>query len=458
MAYILPLAVGVVAAVFLLIVSGELFYLFYWRKRAHFPRGSHVSVAPVSEGEAATVTEPAETPEVVINVTCAEYQIAALHQDLVEKLFPAMGVTSREVAQDLMGPTRMLFTITEETKEDLEKLDLDGKRNRRASRSKSMSDFSVSPGGPLSPLASPFITPPSSPEHFITPYGTPTYSPLVTVSRPPNHSATTGILETSQSPCRITNDHPNGVPPVGPPSPTRPTFPFLPRGSSPSKSPDIPSSMLLDTSDWCSPNSHSNGHSNGNKLSPGIPFSAFYSPPRKPFIFATPMIHGKQVEGLKGASPLRSCTYVYENGTFSPSASPQRCPPSPLFCTLGDHFARENQWRSNLSTTVSTPPQLSPTSPGPCTPFFNHSTPPSETGFANSQSCKPASQRSSAMLFPSSLSRPPLAPLLTDRSPTASFPGTGSSSPTDSTASLSQSSWESMSTPFIVEPSSSSAH
>ncbi|GFS31556.1 putative membrane lipoprotein [Actinidia rufa] len=67
--------------------------------------------------------------------------------------------------QDLSGPPRFLFTIKEETKEDLESQD---GRSRKGSRNRSLSDMVLTVETPfLTPIASPpYFTPPLTPMDF----------------------------------------------------------------------------------------------------------------------------------------------------------------------------------------------------------------------------------------------------------------------------------------------------
>lgn len=77
-------------------------------------------------------------------------------KDLLLKSFAEEGVEAELMRlHNLAGPPRFLFTIKEETKEDLESDDgkSRGERSRKGSRTKSLSDFIDTPF--LSPLASP---------------------------------------------------------------------------------------------------------------------------------------------------------------------------------------------------------------------------------------------------------------------------------------------------------------
>eukprot|EP00246_Nothoceros_aenigmaticus_P010549 TRINITY_DN27163_c0_g1_i1.p1 TRINITY_DN27163_c0_g1~~TRINITY_DN27163_c0_g1_i1.p1 ORF type:complete len:143 (-),score=8.04 TRINITY_DN27163_c0_g1_i1:110-538(-) len=80
----------------------------------------------------------------------------------------------------LLGPPRILFTIKEETKEDLESADSEGKkptRSRRRSKSlDSMNDFDLDCPSIGTPFHTPQETPSASPS-FITPNTTPSSSP-----------------------------------------------------------------------------------------------------------------------------------------------------------------------------------------------------------------------------------------------------------------------------------------
>uniref|UniRef100_A0A1D1YFI9 50S ribosomal protein L9 n=1 Tax=Anthurium amnicola TaxID=1678845 RepID=A0A1D1YFI9_9ARAE len=84
----------------------------------------------------------------------------------------------------LSGPPRFLFTIKEETKEDLESEDgkSRGDRSRKGSRGRSLSDVFLATESPfLTPLASPpFFTPPLTPMHRYSQHG---FNPLFESSK-----------------------------------------------------------------------------------------------------------------------------------------------------------------------------------------------------------------------------------------------------------------------------------
>lgn len=67
---------------------------------------------------------------------------------------------------NLSGPTRLLFTIKEETKEDLESED---GRSRKGSRGKSLSELFFATAAAAAAGETPFITPSSSPPFFTPP-------------------------------------------------------------------------------------------------------------------------------------------------------------------------------------------------------------------------------------------------------------------------------------------------
>ncbi|KAH1130794.1 hypothetical protein J1N35_002172 [Gossypium stocksii] len=79
-------------------------------------------------------------------------------RSLVVKGFGEGGVESELMRlHNLAGPPRFLFTIKEETKEDLESEDgrSRGEKSRKGSRTGSLSDLMLTVDAPLSPLASP---------------------------------------------------------------------------------------------------------------------------------------------------------------------------------------------------------------------------------------------------------------------------------------------------------------
>ncbi|GLJ06697.1 hypothetical protein SUGI_0045490 [Cryptomeria japonica] len=105
--------------------------------------------------------------------------------DFVAKFFPAEGMDSELMRiHNLLGPPRILFTIKEETKEDLDSEDGRSRKSRRGSRSRSLSDLlsqmsvAAVASGTVTPIDNtPFVTPPSSPP-FCTPMATPPLTPL----------------------------------------------------------------------------------------------------------------------------------------------------------------------------------------------------------------------------------------------------------------------------------------
>ncbi|GLJ55476.1 hypothetical protein SUGI_1191290 [Cryptomeria japonica] len=161
--------------------SKELFYLFCWRKQGSMSsRALNTNASSESvdsriinfEGDAHVVltTSPESSP---------------VHPEFVNKVL-AEGMDAELMRiHGLLGPPRILFTIKEETKEDMESEDGRSKKSKRGSHSRSFSDLlsqigSETGGFPMisSPSDSaPFITPSSSPP-FNTPFTTPPLTPL----------------------------------------------------------------------------------------------------------------------------------------------------------------------------------------------------------------------------------------------------------------------------------------
>lgn len=129
--------------------SKELFYLFCWDK----PTSVNITNSnPI-------VANP-EDPDVELGL--------ASSKDLLLKALAEDGVESEIMRlHNLMGPPRFLFTIKEETREDLESEDgkSRGDRSRKGSRTRSLSDLIMAfeTQTPfLSPLASPPVKPSSN--------------------------------------------------------------------------------------------------------------------------------------------------------------------------------------------------------------------------------------------------------------------------------------------------------
>lgn len=141
----------------------ELFYMFCWRKHSAF---SHSALNPQEFHSSLTSRIPIQNN----NENNHNHHNTILHDPNNDFLFKPFGEDDPEAElmrlQSCSGPPRFLFTIIEETKEDLESED--GKshnKSRKGSRSRSLSDLLVTVETPyLTPLASPpFVTPPLTP-------------------------------------------------------------------------------------------------------------------------------------------------------------------------------------------------------------------------------------------------------------------------------------------------------
>ncbi|XP_062092684.1 uncharacterized protein LOC133798426 [Humulus lupulus] len=135
----------------------ELFYMFCWRKHSAF---SHSALNPQQLCSSTRVPTNNLIPE----------SNSQLHMnsnnDFLFKPFGEEGMEGELMRlQNPSGPPRFLFTIIEETKEDLESDDGKSNKSRKGSRNRSLSDLIVTVETPyLTPLASPpFVTPPLTP-------------------------------------------------------------------------------------------------------------------------------------------------------------------------------------------------------------------------------------------------------------------------------------------------------
>lgn len=176
--------------------SREMFYFFCWKK--HLQEGSIKSSTPVSASPSSQADERR-----IMN--------GGLHQDdeeeegsspespdedFIHRLFPLrreglMESSELMTIEGLLGPPRFLFTIKEETGEDMESEDsksTSSGKNRKGSHGRSFSDpFCQSRMDDFAAETPPFLTPPSSPP-FYTPLETPPWTPL---HQPSPHSKPT---------------------------------------------------------------------------------------------------------------------------------------------------------------------------------------------------------------------------------------------------------------------------
>uniref|UniRef100_A0A803P1M9 Membrane lipoprotein n=1 Tax=Cannabis sativa TaxID=3483 RepID=A0A803P1M9_CANSA len=135
----------------------ELFYMFCWRKHSAF---GHSALNPQQLCSSTRISTNNLIPE----------SNSQLHMnsnnDFLFKPFGEEGMEGEFMRlQNPSGHPRFLFTIIEETKEDLESDDGRSNKSRKGSRNRSLSDLIVTVETPyLTPLASPpFVTPPLTP-------------------------------------------------------------------------------------------------------------------------------------------------------------------------------------------------------------------------------------------------------------------------------------------------------
>ncbi|XP_008802762.1 uncharacterized protein LOC103716515 [Phoenix dactylifera] len=185
-----------------LALAAELYYLFWWKKRGANRDIEDNYTSPGREllylfcwKKPSSLSPTALNPQEIS--TSAN---AAVHSDDgqlyldpnsgKDLLLRPFGGGEESMEAELMrlhslsGPPRFLFTIKEETKEDLESEDgrSRGGRSRKGSRGKSLSDLLVSAETPfLTPLSSPpFFTPPLTPLDCYSQHG---FNPLFESSK-----------------------------------------------------------------------------------------------------------------------------------------------------------------------------------------------------------------------------------------------------------------------------------
>ncbi|KAJ0983982.1 hypothetical protein J5N97_002338 [Dioscorea zingiberensis] len=172
----LGIGLSLVFGCLFLALIAELYYLLWWKKRFSNRddlEGDYVS--PAKEifclfcwRRPSSLSSTALNPQ-EMNSTVDDGQLH-LHsnsgKDLLLKSFDGEEGLEAELMRlhNLSGPPRFLFTIKEETKEDMESEDgkSKGGRSRRGSKGRSLSDV-------LFPVETPFLTPLSSPPFFTPP-------------------------------------------------------------------------------------------------------------------------------------------------------------------------------------------------------------------------------------------------------------------------------------------------
>ena len=160
----LGVVLSLVFGVLLLALVAELCYLLWWKKRrTHtgigIDQGNDVKAVlygvcwktPSTNNPVSVATEPE-------NKSHEQDLELGIDKDVLLKNYGDEGVESELMrVHNLAGPPRFLFTIKEETKEDLESEDgkSRGDRSRKGSRTRSLSDIMVAIDTPfLNPMAS----------------------------------------------------------------------------------------------------------------------------------------------------------------------------------------------------------------------------------------------------------------------------------------------------------------
>ncbi|KAK6929331.1 hypothetical protein RJ641_005536 [Dillenia turbinata] len=168
------LGLSVVFGCLFLALLAELYYLFWWKKRISYRdvedelnSSSRELMYMFCWKKPSSLSSTALNPQEI----CSSLRFGtstntqANEQDLVLKPFGEEAMETELMRlHNLSGPPRFLFTIKEETKEDLESEDAKSRVDKR-SRGRSLSDLLLTMETPyLTPLSSPpFLTPPLTP-------------------------------------------------------------------------------------------------------------------------------------------------------------------------------------------------------------------------------------------------------------------------------------------------------
>ncbi|KAJ0575497.1 hypothetical protein HanIR_Chr05g0213421 [Helianthus annuus] len=160
----LEIGLGVLFVCILLVLSAELYYLLFWKKRLSKKRvdveNQHIPSSNITHSSYTScwkTSKSIKTQEKDMQTHIKQQDSdMGLGKDLVLK---GLGDESLDLElmrlHNLCGPPRFLFTINEETKEDLE-----SEVSKKGSRTGSFSDILDTLGTPfLSPLASPLKVP-----------------------------------------------------------------------------------------------------------------------------------------------------------------------------------------------------------------------------------------------------------------------------------------------------------
>lgn len=180
----LGIGLGLVFGCLLLALIAEIYYLLWWKKRVT-SREVEVEEADYSNNYAKDLfhficwkkpsslqsnnnTQGCAKDREVQNGQEQDLEIGA-SKDLLKKAFGEETIEAELMhLHNLAGPPRFLFTIKEETKEDLESEDGKSHRSRKGSRTRSLSDLVLTVDTQLlgTPLASPHLRSPLSEAYF----------------------------------------------------------------------------------------------------------------------------------------------------------------------------------------------------------------------------------------------------------------------------------------------------
>lgn len=173
------LGLSIVFGCLLLALIAELYYLLWWKKRFVTRDIENDCSNPAGElfcmfcwkrasSSSSSLAQKALNPqEIRIRDTLVQGTTEYSNKDLLLRPFGEENHGMEQLQMQCLGPPRFLFTIVEETKEDLESED---PKSRKGSRGRSLSSDVVFT------LETPYLTPIASPS-FFTPPLTPMESP-----------------------------------------------------------------------------------------------------------------------------------------------------------------------------------------------------------------------------------------------------------------------------------------
>jgi len=201
---------SLVSGFLLLALVAELYYLLWWKKRVpnreiedeegYFSSPARELLYLFCWKKPNSLSSTALNPQEICTSANTDESSDGQHKDLLLP-FGEEGMKAELMRlHSLSGPSRFLFTIKEETKEDLESEDgksRDG-RSRKSSRGRSLSDVLLTAETPsfLTPLSSPpFFTPPLTPLDCYSQQG---FNPLFESAK--NCDEVNGVIKSSPPP------------------------------------------------------------------------------------------------------------------------------------------------------------------------------------------------------------------------------------------------------------------